>query len=38
MNKQGDMGLREKLHHGDCLDVMKFIPDASVDMILADPP
>jgi len=26
------------LHLGDCLDVMKSIPDGSVDMILADPP
>jgi len=24
--------------HGDCLEVMKNIPDCSVDMILADPP
>jgi len=27
-----------ELHLGDCLDVMKDIPDGSVDMILADPP
>lgn len=26
------------LHHGDCLDVMKSIPDGSVDMVLCDPP
>lgn len=26
------------LHHGDCLELMKLIPDASVDMILADLP
>lgn len=26
------------LYHGDCLDVMKSIPDASVDMVLADLP
>ena len=39
MSKQGDLGLRGfDLHRGDCLDVMKIIPDASVDMILADPP
>ncbi len=24
--------------HGDCLEVMKAIPDGSVDMVLADPP
>jgi len=39
MSKQGDLGLQEfELHCGDCLDVMKIIPDSSVDMILADPP
>ena len=27
-----------KLHLGDCLEVMKNIPQNSVDMILADPP
>ena len=27
-----------ELHHGDCLQVMKQIPDGSVDMVLADPP
>jgi len=26
------------LHLGDCLDVMKDIPDGSVDMVLTDPP
>lgn len=26
------------LHHGDCLEVMKQIPDGSVDMVLCDPP
>ena len=37
--KQGDLGqLGISLHHGDCLEVMKIIPDASVDLILADPP
>ena len=29
---------RHKLANGDCLEVMKEIPDESVDMILADPP
>jgi len=28
----------EGLHHGDCLEVMKGIPDNSVDMVLTDPP
>lgn len=27
-----------ELHHGDCLEVMKSIPDGSVDMILCDLP
>lgn len=26
------------LYHGDCLDVLKDIPDNSVDMVFADPP
>ena len=30
-----DLGV---LYHGDCLDVMKEIPDGSVDMVMADPP
>jgi len=39
MSKQGDLGLQGfELHQGDCLEVMKSIPDNSVDMILADPP
>lgn len=27
-----------KLLHGDCLELMKDIPDKSVDLILTDPP
>jgi site-specific DNA-methyltransferase (adenine-specific) len=27
-----------KLLHGDCLELMKDIPDKSIDMILTDPP
>lgn len=27
-----------KIHHGDCLELMKEIPDKSIDMVLADPP
>lgn len=26
------------LWHGDCLELMKNIPDKSVDMVLTDPP
>jgi len=27
-----------ELYHGDCLKLMQFIPDQSVDLVLADPP
>ena len=27
-----------QLLHGDCLELMKSIPDGSVDMVLCDPP
>ena len=27
-----------QLFHGDCLEVMKYIPDKSIDLILTDPP
>ena len=30
--------MKIELHQGDCLEVMKSIPDGSVDMILTDPP
>ena len=35
-----DLGAKQtlKLYHGDCLDLMKRIPDRSVDLILCDPP
>ena len=26
------------LYHGDCIDVMRAMPDASVDAIVTDPP
>ncbi len=26
------------LHHGDCLDVLHTLPDASVDAVITDPP
>lgn len=39
MKHIGDSGLQGlQLFNGDCLEVMKHIPDGSVDMILADPP
>lgn len=27
-----------ELHHGDCLEIMKKIPDKSIDLVLTDPP
>jgi len=30
--------MKNMIHHGDCLEVMKLIPDGSVDMILCDLP
>lgn len=27
-----------QLHHGDCIDIMRTIPDNSIDLILTDPP
>ena len=27
-----------KLLQGDCLELLKYIPDGSVDMVLTDPP
>ena len=27
-----------KLYNGDCLEVMKDIPDGSIDLIVTDPP
>lgn len=28
----------EKLYLGDCLEVLKTIPDNSIDLVLTDPP
>ena len=38
MSKPTDTNQTIKLLQGDCLELMKDIPDASVDMILADLP
>lgn len=27
-----------EIHHGDCLDILPTLPDASVDLVLTDPP
>ena len=32
------MDEKYKLYHGDCLEVMKNIPDKSIDLVLIDPP
>lgn len=32
------MSDRYTLHHGDCIDVLRTMPDASVDAIVTDPP
>lgn len=29
---------RVTLHHGDCLEVLRSLPDASVDAVVTDPP
>ena len=41
MTNKGDLGLSKPimtLWQGDCLELMKNIPDQSVDMVLTDPP
>lgn len=32
------MEIMIELHHGDCLEIMKQIPDKSIDLVLTDPP
>jgi DNA modification methylase len=32
---EGDWG---RLYHGDCLEVMKSLPDQSIDAVVTDPP
>ena len=34
----GSMLETNKIHLGDCLDLMKEIPDKSIDLVLTDPP
>ena len=29
---------KDIIHRGDCIEVLKSLPDASVDMVFADPP
>lgn len=31
-------GVTLQLHHGDCLEVLRTMPDASVDAVVTDPP
>lgn len=33
-----DLSKNINLFQGDCLEVMKTIPDGSVDLVLTDPP
>jgi DNA modification methylase len=33
-----DVGVRVEVHHGDCMSVMRDMPDASVDSVVTDPP
>jgi len=35
---QGFLGGRVRLHHGDCLDALRALPDCSVDSVCCDPP
>lgn len=35
---RGDCMANTKLMHGDCLELMKTIPDKSIDLILCDLP
>lgn len=37
-NTRERIDLRNSIHLGDCLDIMKLLPDASIDMILCDLP
>jgi len=35
--ENGHLKINE-VHQGDCLELMKFIPDKSIDAIISDPP
>lgn len=37
MTKKGELRVN-CIHQGCCLDLMQYIPDGSIDMILCDPP
>jgi DNA modification methylase len=37
INEKGELKVNS-IHQGDCLDLMKYIPAKSIDMILADLP
>ncbi len=38
LDKDTRIGENWELHCGDCLDVMRDLPDASIDTIVTDPP
>jgi len=33
-----NMGNEVLIHHGDCLEIMRTMPEASVDAVITDPP
>lgn len=36
--KAGECGDTVRLYNGDCLDILKSIPDNSIDLVVTDPP
>ena len=38
MNKLDNLQNKVELHLGDCLEVMRSMPDKSVDAVITDPP
>ena len=36
--KAGECGDAVRLYNGDCLDILKSIPDNSIDLVVTDPP
>ena len=37
MKKLGDLNINE-IHKGDCIELLKRLPDKSIDLVIADPP
>ncbi len=38
LKEQGAINIKEDFRHGSCLDHMPSIPDASIDLVITDPP